>query len=215
MLAKTGVHHYSGNNIELGTACGKYYRVCTLAIIDPGNSLLQCRGQMRRCLWILPSPVSSSTEQGMSRSDDTLHCIFPSGLTLKTFSDQDPVLLWDQGSQNLEALLLLLHIALLLLSPVSILSACQSCREVLVSFKQLYGTCFWTHQLGHELALHTVYNSPIGLFLVWDKGLWLVLLPRIVHRKITNRQEDIHHGNENHVKCFILKIHLYVITMVW
>lgn len=26
MLAKTGVHHYSGNNIELGTACGKYYR---------------------------------------------------------------------------------------------------------------------------------------------------------------------------------------------
>uniref|UniRef100_A0A3B3URG0 Large ribosomal subunit protein eL30 n=1 Tax=Poecilia latipinna TaxID=48699 RepID=A0A3B3URG0_9TELE len=38
MLAKTGVHHYSGNNIELGTACGKYYRVCTLAIIDPGHS---------------------------------------------------------------------------------------------------------------------------------------------------------------------------------
>ena len=36
MLAKTGVHHYSGNNIELGTACGKYFRVCTLAIIDPG-----------------------------------------------------------------------------------------------------------------------------------------------------------------------------------
>ncbi|KAH0507639.1 60S ribosomal protein L30 [Microtus ochrogaster] len=36
MLAKTGVHHYSGNNIGLGTACGKYYRVCTLAIIDPG-----------------------------------------------------------------------------------------------------------------------------------------------------------------------------------
>lgn len=39
MLAKTGVHHYSGNNIELGTACGKYYRVCTLAIIDPGEYL--------------------------------------------------------------------------------------------------------------------------------------------------------------------------------
>ncbi|XP_023075293.1 60S ribosomal protein L30-like isoform X2 [Piliocolobus tephrosceles] len=38
MLAKTGVHHYSGNNIELGTACGKYYRVCTLAIIDPDDS---------------------------------------------------------------------------------------------------------------------------------------------------------------------------------
>ncbi|KAM4705202.1 large ribosomal subunit protein eL30-like [Rhinophrynus dorsalis] len=38
MLAKTGVHHYSGNNIEMGTACRKYYRVCTLAIMDPGNS---------------------------------------------------------------------------------------------------------------------------------------------------------------------------------
>ncbi|XP_058999010.1 large ribosomal subunit protein eL30-like [Mustela lutreola] len=38
MLAKTGVHHYSGDNIELGTACGKYYRVCTLAINDPGDS---------------------------------------------------------------------------------------------------------------------------------------------------------------------------------
>ncbi|XP_012912219.1 large ribosomal subunit protein eL30-like [Mustela nigripes] len=38
MLAKTGVHHYSGNNIELGTVYGKYYRVCTLAIIDPGDS---------------------------------------------------------------------------------------------------------------------------------------------------------------------------------
>ncbi|XP_783150.1 60S ribosomal protein L30 isoform X2 [Strongylocentrotus purpuratus] len=38
MLAKTGVHHYSGNNIELGTACGKYFRVCTLCITDPGDS---------------------------------------------------------------------------------------------------------------------------------------------------------------------------------
>ncbi|XP_036621964.1 60S ribosomal protein L30-like [Trichosurus vulpecula] len=37
-LAKTGIHRYGGNNIELGTACGKYYRVCTLAIIDPGDS---------------------------------------------------------------------------------------------------------------------------------------------------------------------------------
>ena len=26
MLAKTGVHHYSGDNNELGTACGKYFR---------------------------------------------------------------------------------------------------------------------------------------------------------------------------------------------
>ncbi|XP_075849860.1 large ribosomal subunit protein eL30-like [Microcebus murinus] len=35
MLAKIIVHHYSGNNVELGR---KYYRVCTLAIIDLGDS---------------------------------------------------------------------------------------------------------------------------------------------------------------------------------
>ena len=38
MLAKTGVHHYSGDNNELGTACGKYFRVCTLSITDAGDS---------------------------------------------------------------------------------------------------------------------------------------------------------------------------------
>uniref|UniRef100_A0A672HST7 Large ribosomal subunit protein eL30 n=1 Tax=Salarias fasciatus TaxID=181472 RepID=A0A672HST7_SALFA len=36
---KSEIEYYAiGNNIELGTACGKYYRVCTLAIIDPGDS---------------------------------------------------------------------------------------------------------------------------------------------------------------------------------
>ncbi|XP_006892357.1 PREDICTED: uncharacterized protein LOC102854030 [Elephantulus edwardii] len=38
VLAKSGVCRYSGNDVELGTACGKYYRVCTLAIIDPSDS---------------------------------------------------------------------------------------------------------------------------------------------------------------------------------
>ena len=38
MLSKTGVHHYSGNNIELGTACGKYFRVSVLSITDAGDS---------------------------------------------------------------------------------------------------------------------------------------------------------------------------------
>jgi len=38
MLAKTGVHHYTGNNIDLGTACGKYFRVSVLSITDPGDS---------------------------------------------------------------------------------------------------------------------------------------------------------------------------------
>ncbi|CAN6933334.1 unnamed protein product [Brassica oleracea] len=35
MLAKVGVHHYNGNNVDLGTACGKYFRVSFLSIVDP------------------------------------------------------------------------------------------------------------------------------------------------------------------------------------
>jgi len=38
MLSKTGVHHYNGNNIELGTGTGKLFRVGVLSIIDPGDS---------------------------------------------------------------------------------------------------------------------------------------------------------------------------------
>ncbi|KAK3070063.1 60S ribosomal protein L30 [Teratosphaeriaceae sp. CCFEE 6253] len=59
MLAKTTVHHFSGNNrssfaqrklwreqytdedaiqIELGTACGKMFRCSTMAILDAGDS---------------------------------------------------------------------------------------------------------------------------------------------------------------------------------
>lgn len=30
LLAKTGFHHFNGGNIELGTACGKYFRVSNL-----------------------------------------------------------------------------------------------------------------------------------------------------------------------------------------
>ncbi|XP_016690799.2 60S ribosomal protein L30-like [Gossypium hirsutum] len=37
MLCKVGVHHYNGNNVDLGIACGKYFRVCCLSIIDPGK----------------------------------------------------------------------------------------------------------------------------------------------------------------------------------
>lgn len=45
MLSKTGVHHYGGNNIDLGTACGRFYRVSTLSIIDGGDSdLLKSQG---------------------------------------------------------------------------------------------------------------------------------------------------------------------------
>merc|ERR1711865_1010561 len=34
MLSKTGVHHFSGNNVDLGTSCGRSYRVSCLSITD-------------------------------------------------------------------------------------------------------------------------------------------------------------------------------------
>lgn len=46
MLARAGVHHYTGSifplflldNIDLGTACGKFFRVGCLGITNPGDS---------------------------------------------------------------------------------------------------------------------------------------------------------------------------------
>merc|ERR1711964_668290 len=38
MLSKCSVHHYTGSNIDLGTACGKYFRVSCLSILDAGDS---------------------------------------------------------------------------------------------------------------------------------------------------------------------------------
>ena len=38
MLAKTQVHHYSGDNTELGTACGKMFNCSVVSIIDGGDS---------------------------------------------------------------------------------------------------------------------------------------------------------------------------------
>ncbi|KAF8251141.1 60S ribosomal protein L30 [Wilcoxina mikolae CBS 423.85] len=38
MLGKCNVHHFAGNNIELGTACGKLFRCSTMAILDQGDS---------------------------------------------------------------------------------------------------------------------------------------------------------------------------------
>ena len=38
LLAKAKVVFYPGNNIALGTACGRYHRCSTLAVIDAGDS---------------------------------------------------------------------------------------------------------------------------------------------------------------------------------
>mmetsp|Transcript_32256 Transcript_32256/g.78985 ORF Transcript_32256/g.78985 Transcript_32256/m.78985 type:complete len:111 (+) Transcript_32256:53-385(+) len=38
MLAKVNVHHFAGNNIDLGAACGKLYRASVMSVTDPGDS---------------------------------------------------------------------------------------------------------------------------------------------------------------------------------
>ena len=38
MLSRTNVHHYNGSNIDLGTACGKYFRCNCLSVTDAGDS---------------------------------------------------------------------------------------------------------------------------------------------------------------------------------
>lgn len=38
VVAKTGVHEFAGTNTELGTACGRMYRVSVMAVTDAGDS---------------------------------------------------------------------------------------------------------------------------------------------------------------------------------
>ncbi|KAL6865621.1 60S ribosomal protein L30 [Amphichorda felina] len=38
MLSKAPIHHFSGNNLELGVSCGKMFRCGTMAILDAGDS---------------------------------------------------------------------------------------------------------------------------------------------------------------------------------
>ncbi|KAL7722935.1 60S ribosomal protein L30 [Entamoeba marina] len=38
VLGKVKVVHYNGSNVDLGTACGKYFSVSVLSIIDAGDS---------------------------------------------------------------------------------------------------------------------------------------------------------------------------------
>jgi large subunit ribosomal protein L30e len=38
LLAKCQVHHYTGSNADLGTACGKFYRVGCMTVLDAGDS---------------------------------------------------------------------------------------------------------------------------------------------------------------------------------
>ena len=38
MLSKTNVHHFTGNNVELGNACGKLFRASVLSVVNEGDS---------------------------------------------------------------------------------------------------------------------------------------------------------------------------------
>merc|ERR1711865_56733 len=38
MLSKCSVHHYTGTNNDLGTACGKFFRISCMSILDAGDS---------------------------------------------------------------------------------------------------------------------------------------------------------------------------------
>ena len=38
LLGKVQVIHYAGSNVDLGTACGKYFAVSVISIIDGGDS---------------------------------------------------------------------------------------------------------------------------------------------------------------------------------
>merc|ERR1712080_663206 len=38
MLSKADVHHYTGSNNDLGTACGRHYRISCMSIQDAGDS---------------------------------------------------------------------------------------------------------------------------------------------------------------------------------
>jgi large subunit ribosomal protein L30e len=45
MLSKTPVHRFDGGNTELGTACGRYFQVSMLTILESGDSdILQVAG---------------------------------------------------------------------------------------------------------------------------------------------------------------------------
>ena len=45
MLAKTQVHHYSGDNTALGTACGKFFNCSVLSVLDGGDSDILATGK--------------------------------------------------------------------------------------------------------------------------------------------------------------------------
>jgi hypothetical protein len=54
MLVKTGVHPYTGTNVDLGTACGKFFHVGALAITDPGGLLVWPKKSKYEMIILIP-----------------------------------------------------------------------------------------------------------------------------------------------------------------
>ena len=38
MLTKCSIHHFYGNNTDLGIACGKLFKCSSLGVLDPGDT---------------------------------------------------------------------------------------------------------------------------------------------------------------------------------
>uniref|UniRef100_F1LGA6 Large ribosomal subunit protein eL30 n=1 Tax=Ascaris suum TaxID=6253 RepID=F1LGA6_ASCSU len=60
MLAKTGVHHYNGNNIELGTACGKLVCIITTETILSWVQRVENYSEYALCRLLIPEIRISS-----------------------------------------------------------------------------------------------------------------------------------------------------------
>uniref|UniRef100_A0A1I8FQL2 60S ribosomal protein L30 n=1 Tax=Macrostomum lignano TaxID=282301 RepID=A0A1I8FQL2_9PLAT len=62
MLSKSGVHHYIGNNIEFGhLACGRHFKICSMAVLDAGDFRHLVRNTRHACTrnWRFPCALSS------------------------------------------------------------------------------------------------------------------------------------------------------------
>jgi large subunit ribosomal protein L30e len=69
LLAKCNVHHYTGNNNDLGTACGKLFRVSVLSITDAGEIGALFRVALS-CFWLKSSrspPLASPGDSDILR----------------------------------------------------------------------------------------------------------------------------------------------------
>ncbi|XP_012368464.1 vomeronasal type-2 receptor 116-like [Octodon degus] len=71
IFAKTGVHHYSDNNIKLGTACGKYYRL----------PLIMCYAAEEDCIFTRTNSVHKDGDVVIGAFFSLFLSVYFSGIT--------------------------------------------------------------------------------------------------------------------------------------